>query len=245
MSKKTKFSKLLLTGLAILLLSSSVCAANKRPLEGETILVVGECHMAIRSVLISYLPEFLVAQGAKVFSYGAWGAKPSAWLKSEPVPHSAFRIDDGGVRERPSDIARTQPIDELIDKHHADIVVLIFGDTMESRGTKTMPKSWIWQEVSALTKVIKDKGTRCVWVGPPWGEEGGRTHKTNAQLQEFSDYLSTIVAPCIYIDSLAMSNKGEWLTQDGEHFNAAGYENWAKGISDAILSAEVLNMLKK
>jgi lysophospholipase L1-like esterase len=237
--------KMLPAVLALLLFSRSSCAASELPLKGETLLVIGECHMAIRGVLISYLPDLLVGQGAKVFSYGAWGAKPSAWLKTEPVPHSAFRIDDGGVRERPSDIARTQPVGELIDKHKPDLVVLIFGDTMESRGSKTMPKSWIWQEVTALTRVIKEKGTRCVWVGPPWGEEGGRTHKTNAQLQEFSDYLSTIVAPCIYVDSLTFSKKGEWLTHDGEHFNAAGYENWAKGISDAISSPEVLQMLKK
>jgi hypothetical protein len=229
----------LLAGLALLLLNEGAFAANAQPLAGHTLLLFGESHMVIYDHLISTLPDELVRQGAKVFSYGACGATASYWLTTKSVSCSATRIDDGPVRERPADIARTQPIGTLIDKHHPDLVVLIIGDTMASYGSDVMPKSWIWQEVSALTKEIKAHGTRCAWVGPAWGQEGGRYKKNNARVKEFSDYLSTIVAPCTYIDSLTFSKMGEWGAPDGQHLDAAGYEGWAKGISNAVASPAI------
>lgn len=229
----------LLAGLTLLLLNQGAFAATTQPLSGHTLLLFGESHMVIYDHLISTLPDELVRQGAKVFSYGACGATPSYWLTTKSVSCSASRIDDGPVRERPADIARTQPIGTLIDKHHPDLVVLIIGDTMASYGSDTMPKSWIWQEVTSLTKEVKAHGTRCVWVGPAWGQEGGRYKKNNARVKEFSDYLSTIVAPCTYIDSLTFSKMGEWGAPDGQHLDGAGYEGWAKGISNAVASPAI------
>lgn len=236
--------KTLLAGIITLFYIGSTYAAGLPPLAGMTILVLGESHMSI-NYLIAYLPEDLVEQGAKVYSYGAWGAKPSSWLTAKAVPTTAFRIDDGPIRERPSDIAKTQPVGELIDKHHPDLVLLIFGDTLGSYTSKTMPRSWIWQEVSGLTKEINAHGTQCVWVGPPWGQEGGKYNKTSARVKEFSDYLSTIVSPCIYVDSLTFSRMGEWKTVDGQHFDRWGYKGWARAITNAIISPEILSRLKQ
>jgi len=207
-------------------------------LAGLTVLVLGESHMSLGNYLIGSLPDELVQQGAKVYSYGACGASAGDWLAAKSVPCGGFRIDTGSVKERPADVASTQPIGSLINKHKPDLLVVIIGDTMASYDNKIIPKSWVWQGVSALTKEIKSLGTRCVWVGPAWGEDGGKYKKTNARAKEFSDYLSTLVAPCTYVDSLTLSKPGEWKTFDGQHFNKWGYEGWAKGITNAIISLE-------
>ncbi len=214
-------------------------------LAGLVVLVIGESHMSLNDHLVSALPDYLVMQGAKVVSYGACGASAGDWLKTKKVACSGFRVDDGPVRERPGDVATTQPIGKLIDKYHPNLVVVVIGDTMASYGTTPMPKSWIWDGVSSLTKEIKAHGTRCVWVGPPWGEDGGKYKKTNERVQEFSNYLSGLVAPCTYIDSLALSKIGDWKTMDGQHFDKVGYEGWAKGISDAIASPEILSTIPR
>ncbi|MFA6970389.1 MAG: SGNH/GDSL hydrolase family protein [Gallionella sp.] len=234
----------LLAVLTILLLGKSAYAGSNPPLTGLTMLVLGESHMSINNYLISNLPDELVQQGAKVYSYGACGASAGDWLKTKSVPCGATRIDTGTIRERPADIASTQPIDKLIEKHHPDLILLIMGDTMASYDNKEIPKSWVWQSVSSLTKAIKADGTRCVWVGPAWGEDGGKYKKTNARVKEFSDYLSTLVAPCTYIDSLTFSKIGEWKTFDGQHFDKWGYQHWAKSITNAIISPEILQTIK-
>lgn len=234
----------LLIGLTLLLLGEAACADEAPPLTGLNILLLGESHMVIYNHLIRTLPDELVMQGAHVFSYGACGASAADWLKVKPEPCSATRIDTGPIRERPADIASTQPIGNLIAKHHPNLIVIIIGDTMAGYGKKEIAKSWVWQEVSALTKEISAEGVRCVWVGPAWGEDGGQYRKTNARAKEFSDYLSTIVAPCSYIDSLAFSKIGEWKTTDGQHFDRWGYAKWAHEITSALSAPEMLKTIK-
>lgn len=234
--------KLLLSGITLLMF----CAGAKAlPLTGLNILVLGESHMSINNYLISSLPDELTQQGAQVESFGACGASAGDWLKTKSVPCSGFRIGTGPVRERPADIASTQPIDQLLNKYHPNLLLLVMGDTMASYDDKTIPKSWVWQTVSALTGEIKKQGIRCVWVGPAWGEDGGKYKKTNARVKEFSDYLSTIVAPCTYVDSLTFSKIGEWKTFDGQHFDKWGYESWSKGISNALMAPEIINSIKR
>lgn len=223
-----------LIGIVLSLLCCGAEAEAELPLAGSKILVLGESHMVIYNHLIQSLPDELVRLGAHVYSYGACGASAADWLRAKPEPCSASRIDTGTIRERPADIASTQPIADLFAKHHPDLVVIIIGDTMAGYGKKEISKSWVWQEVSALTREIKAAGVRCAWVGPAWGQDGGQYRKTNARAKEFSDYLATIVAPCTYIDSLAFSEPGEWRTTDGQHFDRWGYANWAREISNAL-----------
>lgn len=237
--------KRMLVGLIALILSGGAYASAAPPLAGQSILILGESHMSIANYLVSDLPDDLVEQGAKVYSYGACGASAGDWLKVKSVPCAATRVDTGTIRERPADIASTQPIDKLIQKHHPNLILLVMGDTMASYDDKEIPKSWVWQSVSSLTADIKAQGIRCIWVGPAWGDNGGKYKKNNARVKEFSDYLSTIVAPCTYIDSLTFSKIGEWKTFDGEHFDKWGYEHWAKAITDSLISPEILPTLKR
>lgn len=235
----------MLACLLALTLNTSAFASGTEPLAGLSVLLIGESHLSIKNYLISDLPESLVEQGAKVYTYGACGASAGDWFKVKSVPCAATRVDTGTIRERPADIASTQPIDGLIKKHHPNLILLVMGDTMASYDNKEIPKSWVWQSVSSLTGYIKEQGIRCVWVGPAWGDDGGKYKKNNARVKEFSAYLSTIVAPCTYVDSLSFSKVGEWKTFDGEHFDKWGYQHWARAITNSLLSPEILPTLTR
>jgi len=108
-----------------------------------------------------------------------------------------------------------------------------------------MPRPWIRDEVSSLTRGIKASGAKCVWVGPAWGSEGGKYGKTFARTKEVSDYLADIVSPCVYISSLNMEKPGEWATLpgDGQHYMNAGYQAWGNAITQQIISSDILQKI--
>lgn len=216
-------------------------------LAGLTVLMIGDSHMTTEGFLITTLHDDLMQQGAKVYSFGACGTPSGAWTKRiRPPCGSAFRLDDGPVRMRPGAAGSTTPLPQLVKKYHPDLIVVVNGDTMAGYKQAHMPKSWIWEQVSSLTKTIKASGTSCVWVGPAWGTEGGKYGKNFARVKELSSYLSGIVAPCTYIDSLKMSKPGEWSTipGDGQHFTADGYLSWGDAIAHEIESPEILQTIK-
>ncbi len=216
-------------------------------LAGLTVLVIGDSHLSTKDYLITTLHDELTQQGAKVYSYGACGTPSGAWMKTiQPPCGSAFRLDDGPLRLRAGEAGSTRPLPELVDKHHPDLIVVVNGDTMAGYKNPALPKTWIWNEVSILTKGIKASGASCVWVGPAWGSEGGKNGKNFTRVKEMSDFLAEIVSPCIYVNSLNMSKPGEWgtLPGDGQHFTNAGYQAWGSAISKAIVSSDILQKIK-
>lgn len=214
-------------------------------LAGLTVLVIGDSHMVTKDYLITTLHDKLMQQGAKVYSYGACGTPSGAWMKTvQPPCGSAFRLDNGRLRERPGEAGFTKPLPELVNEHHPDLIVVVNGDTMAAYKNPVMPKNWIWDQVTTLTKGIKASGISCVWVGPAWVSEGGKYGKTFARTKEMSDYLADIVSPCLYISSLKMSGPGDWDTIDGQHFTAAGYRAWGSAITNEIISSDILQKIK-
>lgn len=215
-------------------------------LAGLTVLVIGDSHMASNNYLISTLHDDLMERGAVVYSYGSCGSSAGAWVrKTHSICGGAQRIKDGEVvKDNPAE-ATTRPIAELVNTHKPNLIVVVNGDTMGAYNNPTMPKTWIWQEVTSLTKAIKKTGVACAWVGPPWGAEGGEYGKTFARVKELSSYLSGIVAPCTYIDSSAMAKPGEWRSTDGQHFSSSGYRYWGKAIGEAVSAPAVLATVKK
>lgn len=215
-------------------------------LAGLTVLMIGDSHLTTEGFLISTLHDDLMQQGAKVYSFGACGTPAGVWMKRvQPPCGSAFRLDDGPVRMRMGEAGITTPLPELVKKYHPDLIVVVNGDTMAGYKDPTLPKSWIWEQVSTLTKGIKASGASCVWVGPTWGTEGSNKYGKNyARVQEMSNYLSEIVSPCIYLDSLKMEKPGEWDTIDGQHLTETGYQAWGTAITQEIVSADVLSKIK-
>lgn len=88
--------------------------------------------------------------------------------------------------------------------------------------TADLPRAVISNQVQALLVPIKARNLPCVWIGRPWGTDGG-AYK-NARAEEMSDYLPQIVSPCTYIGSLAFSQLGQWATRDGLHLTGDAAE---------------------
>lgn len=206
-------------------------------LAGLTVLVIGDSHMT-QDYLIATLHDNLLQQGAHVYSYGACGTVAGDWVKRVVPPcGSAFRLDQGKIRNRTGEAGTTLPLPDMVKAYHPDLLVVINGDDMAAYRSRSLPKQWVWSEVAALTRGIKASGVRCVWVGPAWGQEGGRFDKTYLRVREMSDYLAGIVSPCVDVDSLEMSRPGEWPTSDGVHFKSAGYQAWGDAIAGHVVSA--------
>lgn len=201
---------------------------------GLTMLVLGESHMSFPDSLLNPLQDNLTKQGAVVHSIGACGAGAADWVVPKKVECGGERTPTGKAVIYGKNGMSTTPIQELIAKDKPDVVVLIIGDTMGSYANPVFPKAWAWKSVTSLTKAITDTGTKCVWVGPPWGKVGSQYKKDDTRTKLMSSFLASNVAPCTYIDSLTFSKPGEWITTDGQHFTIDGYQKWAKAIGTAL-----------
>jgi len=204
-------------------------------LAGLAILVIGDSHMVSQDYLIATLHNDLTEQGARVDSYGMCGANAGDWVYKTTVScGKAERIGNG-----PPIIDRTPRaigwrLDDLVAANHPNLVVVEMGDTMAGYGQQDFPRAWVYDEVRTLTQQIAKEHVQCVWVGPPWGNEGSSYHKTFDRVREMSAFLAQSVAPCQFIDSTQFSRPGEWPTMDGQHLTASGYRSWGRDITDAL-----------
>lgn len=216
----------------------------KAALAGLVVLIIGDSHNASKEFLLSSLHDALVNQGAAVHSYGVCGSQPNDWVKQTELPcgrAERHNSDEPIIDKSPK--VKTWSLEKLIKKHHPNLLVVELGDNMGGYGiTPTLPKDWISFEVQEMLKPVEAAKLPCVWVGPPWGTEGGTSNKTFARVKDLSDYLSQIVYPCRYIDSLRFSQPGQWATFDGEHLTPDSYRIWGADIADATvrLSAKIL-----
>ncbi|WP_419204908.1 SGNH/GDSL hydrolase family protein [Bordetella trematum] len=214
-------------------------------LAGLSILIVGDSHLGYPGYLIDTLQDDLLAGGAKqVHTVSVCGSTPAQWLTVTPGScGGAERIGHAPMVSKQT--ASTTPISELLTKEKPNLVIVVMGDTMAGYGKAVFPKTWVWQQTTALTKAIGASKTACVWVGPPWGSEGGKYGKTFTRVQQLSSFLATNVAPCEYIDTTKMAKPGEWGSTDGQHLTTSAYKNWGKAIADALVQLPGVKELEK
>jgi hypothetical protein len=206
--------------------------AEEIMLSGLKILIIGSSHLATPGYLITSLHDTLQAQGAQVHSIGVCGVTSSAWLQeSHGDCGGAERIGKGPLKISVGSAAKTTPITQLVAKEQPQLVLIVMGDTLGGYAEPFFNKQWASQEVHKLTGALAQTGTRCAWVGPAWGEDGGVLGKTNARVKLVSDFLAVNVEPCIWLNSLAMSKPGAWHTTDGQHFTPSGYKAWGDAIA--------------
>jgi hypothetical protein len=196
------------------------------------VLMIGDSHLSKPDYLIGPLHNELTRQGAVVHSLSACGVVANDWLHSVKALCGAERIGTGPVVTSGSNTS-TRPVKALIAADKSQLVIVVMGDTMAGYKSE-FAKAWAWQQVSSLSKEIASTGTPCIWVGPPWGSEGGQYGKTYARVKVMSDFLAANVSPCKYVDSLKLSRQGQWATVDGQHFTADGYKAWSQAIAKAI-----------
>ena len=204
-------------------------------LAGLAVLVIGDSHMVTRDYLITTLHNDLLAEGAKVDTFGMCGANAGDWVYPTTVScGKAERHGKAGPEINRMPGSPGYQIDAVIDRVHPNLIVIEMGDTMAGYGQTSFPQAWIYQQVHALTGRIAAHDIPCVWVGPPWGSEGSSYHKTFARVKQMSEFLSTAVAPCKFIDSTQFSKQGEWPTIDGQHLTSSGYRAWGADITASL-----------
>jgi hypothetical protein len=215
---------------------STESATMKLALAGLVILLIGDSHIASKYFFNNALHDALMGQGAIVDSYGVCGSGPRDWVWLSMLPCGrGERHQEGPAQIDRNDWVRAWSIKALIGRHHPNMLIVEFGDNMAGYGvTADLPRTLIRAQVSDLTRLISASKIFCIWIGPPWGAEGGKWKKTFSRVEELSDYLSHIVAPCHYVNSLALSKPGEWPTLDGVHLTPAGYQLWAKQLVKSI-----------
>lgn len=205
-------------------------------LEGIRILIIGASHLATPGYLITGLHDQLQAKGAQVHSIGVCGVTPSAWVsETQGLCGSAERKGKSPPRLSILRAAHTTPVRTLIAQDQPQWVIVVMGDTLAGYKEGNFSRQWAWTEVQQLTSQLEQSQTRCIWVGPPWGNDGGALQKSNQRVKQVSDFLAEHVAPCRYINSLAMSRPGQWATADGQHFYDDGYRAWSTAITREVL----------
>lgn len=212
-------------------------------LAGLVVLIIGDSHLATKDFLLSSLHDALLSQGAIVHSYGVCGSQPHDWVAQTEL--SCGRAERHNADEPIIDKSakvKTWSLDKLIKQLHPNLLVVELGDNMAGYGTlPELPKDWISYETAEILQPITAHHLPCIWVGPPWGTEGGPSNKTFARVHELSDYLSTIVYPCRFVDSLRFSQPGQWPTFDGEHLTPDSYRLWAADITNAVVQFSLEN----
>lgn len=214
-------------------------------LAGMVILVLGDSHMAGPSYLISSLHDALLAQGAQVDSYGMCGASPDAWMERTTVScGTGERHGNAATQATNGKQEYTWQINDLLAKHHPNLVIVEAGDAMGGYGEPTLPRPWIYSQTHALVARIAAANAACAWVGPVYGNANSPYHKDDARVRELSQFLSESVAPCAYIDSTRFAQPGQWPTTDGQHLTTAGYRAWAADITSAVVGLKQQNLLR-
>ena len=212
---------------------------------GMSILLIGDSHLAAPGYLITTLQDDLVKQGAVVQTIGVCGSNAGDWLKATPSTcGGAERLNGGQIVLKGKD-ASTTPVTDLIAAKKPNLVVIVLGDTMAGYTNPSFPKTWAWQQTTALTKAISGTGTACVWIGPSWGTEGGKYNKNFARVKQVSAFLGSNVAPCAYIDSTQFSTPGQWPTTDGQHYTNTGYKAWGDAIAKQLGELPQVKALQK
>lgn len=203
---------------------------------GLVVLMIGDSHLAAKDFLLSSLHTAIEDQGASVHSFGVCGSSPHDWVAQTVLPcgrGQRHNMEEAEIDK--TDKAKVWSLDVLLHRYRPNLLVIELGDNMAGYGVlPSLPKDWIAQQVNELLTPVRAQHVPCVWVGPPWGSEGGPSHKTFARVKELSDYLSTRVAPCHYINSLNFSAPGQWPTYDGEHLTVESYKIWGNDIAGEV-----------
>jgi hypothetical protein len=203
-------------------------------LAGLVILVIGDSQMMN---MMSNLHNRLEDDGAAVHSYAMCGATAADYLYPSTITSCgrSERHERAAAVNQDQKAMPTYSLPQLIAQYHPNLVVVELGDSMAGYGLSQMERSWVVDQVHALTGRIAAANVACDWVGPVWGQDEAPYKKSDARVKEMSQLLAESVAPCRYIDSTVFVRPGEWQTRDGTHLFPDGYRKYATDIADAIV----------
>lgn len=190
--------------------------------------MLGASHLATPGYFGTVLHNQLADQGAIVHTVAVCGAFPSHWVSpTDGSCGSLVKVGSNPAEYRIGNTPKSKSYLDLVASNSPDLVILVVGDSVANYAGPFMDKKWAFEEITKLTSVIGESKVSCVFIGPPWGTEGGKSKKTHARTKEVNDFLKNNVKPCKYVDSLKLSKPGEWGTTDGMHLTQKDYKEWA------------------
>jgi hypothetical protein len=205
-------------------------------LAGLAILIIGDSHIAGMGYFNNPLHESLVSQGATVNTFGVCGSVPGDWvMPGKAICGRGERHDAEPAQMSNDGKLPGWSLSALVARYKPNLLIVSLGENLAGYGiTPDLPRDYINDQVSQLMLPIKALKLPCIWIGPPWGQEGFYYKKSDTRVKALSDYLSQVVAPCHYVDSLPSSKPGELTTLDGVHLTPDATRLW-----DAYLTRSI------
>ena len=197
-------------------------------LAGLAILIIGDSHIAGMGYFNNPLHDSLLSQGATVNTFGVCGAIPGDWVVPEKAVCGRGERHNGDPAQLSTDGKLPGwSLPALLSRYKPNLLIVSMGENLAGYGlTADLPRDFINDQLSQFMPIIKAAKLPCIWIGPPWGQEGGFYKKSNTRVKALSDYLSQHVAPCHYVDSLPSSRPGEMTTLDGVHLTPDATRLW-------------------
>lgn len=130
-------------------------------------------------------------------------------------------------------------VDALIRDDDAVVVVAAGSELVEvSTAAKTVGVGDLSQVEAAARLIVKTRGRRCLWVGPP--QQLGRAWARYKGAEGLSDRLSRAVRDrargCEYVDSLAYTRGGAGLRyEDGLRLRPEPAQRWAEEVAARLI----------
>ena len=204
----------------VLLLSASASA-------DERVLVIGDSHATSTfgkalDLLLRTLPD------TEVTTIGSCGVTPSAYLEGKASNCGNLQI----AKSEPDWIVRasagnTPKIQTLLDTWDPTLTIVELGANQIHRAYKN-PEGAA-NEARMLAEAIRASGSKCLWVGPPFGRDFAKpTHKMQFLYSVLEHGVSDL---CSFTDSRPSAltfldyervTKNKRRKGDGRHFDAIG-----------------------
>lgn len=209
----------------LFLVSCSVGFAKGR------VLIIGDSH--------SYGPfgEVLDAhyrkQGMSVSSYASCGSSPSTWVKTSSnfkSTNCGFWSKDSAGREVRVQSHKLPSMTEAINKVNPQLTVVSLGtNILASPANITQELKFVDQMISK----IKEKGSECVWIGPP--DLSKNPFKANLAVGVGKIKKVVEDEGCKFIDSRSYT-KYPAGKSDGIHYGPKDSRQWGVSIAAKLPS---------
>ncbi|MFA6461711.1 MAG: polysaccharide deacetylase family protein [Candidatus Woesearchaeota archaeon] len=233
-SQGYEFVKLsqMLTGAAV---TSSLPLANTGINSNSRVMIIGDSHTS-GTTYGSTLYNSFKGTGAQVWNYGVGGASPITWvqgtcdgIKTNGVQNTCtlVTIDASGTNQKYLSGNELNPysLTNLKSTINPDIIIISLGSNMINGNLN--------QDLTInLAQTASSGGTTCYWVGPP--------KSTLSGMEDVALKLNQIVSPCIFIDSLPLSDPSKLA--DSVHYTSTGATEWAQRVFQQITSGTAASL---
>lgn len=218
------------------------------PADGQRVLVLGDSHSAgtfgqALDLLLRSHP------GTDVVTVGNCGVSPDAYLEMKSAYCGSLVIDVDADQVEYKRRRRVIPqLPELLEAHDPELTVVALGANQIHTAFKRPEEAK--EDIRRLAAHLEARGSRCVWIGPPFGSP---KKKPVAKMNHLYEVLEeALPESCTLVDSrpesmpfldYAQIAKRAKRRGDGRHFDSLGIVGKAAARRWALSVFEVLRPL--